>query len=250
MIDSGLFQILLFVLVVGLLVLLVLVYNSITAMKKDIEDLASRSPQADAAGAGRAQAGASESEPWSGGGGGRGTSEGWAATGAGASSGYGQATEQQPAAQQQQQQQPEARQPASSASEYASWSEQAWQGGGTEATATSPSEAGGGQQAGGDPTADMPEEQPFERDGRWWFKRGDELLIYDEQGGQWVPAPGQGGGSQAARDPGYATGGASEGGGTGLTGATEQGGHWKCPSCGAVNGATSSTCRMCFAARP
>ena len=36
---------------------------------------------------------------------------------------------------------------------------------------------------------DAPEEQPFERDGRWLFKRGDELLVYDEQSGQWESAP-------------------------------------------------------------
>ena len=32
--------------------------------------------------------------------------------------------------------------------------------------------------------------------------------------------------------------------------ASGAGGFWKCPSCGAVNGSTASTCRMCFAARP
>src|SRR5687768_7973187 len=28
--------------------------------------------------------------------------------------------------------------------------------------------------------ADDPQEEPFQRDGRWWFRRGDELLLYDE----------------------------------------------------------------------
>lgn len=96
------------------------------------------------------------------------------------------------------------------------------------------------------PAADaIPEEQPFERDGRWWFKRGDELLVYDEQTGQWQPAPANaamtiGGGSRPAAQPSFGTGQAGEG----------TSGFWKCPSCGAVNGSTSATCRMCFAARP
>ena len=29
--------------------------------------------------------------------------------------------------------------------------------------------------------------EPFERDGRWWFERDGELLVYDEQRGEWVP---------------------------------------------------------------
>jgi hypothetical protein len=29
-----------------------------------------------------------------------------------------------------------------------------------------------------------------------------------------------------------------------------QQGFWKCPTCGAVNGSTATSCRMCFAARP
>jgi hypothetical protein len=75
---------------------------------------------------------------------------------------------------------------------------------------------------------DEPQEQPFERDGRWWFRRGAELLLYDESTGQWVPAP--------TTEPGPAD--------------QEGQGFWKCPSCGAVNGATATTCRMCFSARP
>lgn len=75
---------------------------------------------------------------------------------------------------------------------------------------------------------DEPQEQPFERDGRWWFRRGAELLLYDESTGQWVPAP--------TTEPGPAD--------------QEAQGYWKCPSCGAVNGATATTCRMCFSARP
>jgi hypothetical protein len=92
----------------------------------------------------------------------------------------------------------------------------------------------------------IPEEQPFEKDGRWWFKRGDELLVYDEQTGQWQPAPANNpfssGGAPSGMQPAAAMGGAQPSG--------ESGGFWKCTSCGAVNGSTSATCRMCFAARP
>ncbi len=91
---------------------------------------------------------------------------------------------------------------------------------------------------------DMPEEQPIERDGRWWFKRGGELLLYDETTAQWVPAPmpdSPGGNEPAGNSNGVEFGGAA---------AATQSSFWKCPSCGAVNGSTASTCRMCFAARP
>lgn len=84
----------------------------------------------------------------------------------------------------------------------------------------------------------VPEEQPFERDGRWWFKRGNEMLVYDEQTGQWKPAPAQDFAPTSAA------------GTTGEPADTAQGGFWKCPSCGAVNGSTSATCRMCFTPRP
>ena len=107
---------------------------------------------------------------------------------------------------------------------------------------------------------DEPQEQPYERDGRWWYRRGEELLVYDEQTGQWLQVEGP------ARSSGYtdtATGEqASYGGAEALTGTIEHaqespvvraetsGAFWKCPSCGAINGATSSSCRMCFATRP
>lgn len=89
----------------------------------------------------------------------------------------------------------------------------------------------------------LPEEQPFERDGRWWFKRGSEILVYDEQTGQWQPAPSDNpfAGSGGAAAPAFASS-------TTMSGSGE--GFWKCPSCGAVNGSTSATCRMCFSARP
>ncbi|HVF52228.1 MAG TPA: hypothetical protein VNC78_01340 [Actinomycetota bacterium] len=82
-----------------------------------------------------------------------------------------------------------------------------------------------------------PQEQPFERDGRWWFRRGAELLVYDEQTAQWVPAPSGAGGA-------VTTATLTDGGAGGDTGS-----FWKCPSCGAVNGSTATSCRMCFTAR-
>jgi hypothetical protein len=167
---------------------------------------------------------------------------------------------------------------------------------------------------------DEPEEQPFERDGRWWFKRGDELLVYEERSGQWQPAPSptvqalatnptsaQAGAIAAelaslsdaepprrysteaqtdaepeAEEPPVETAAptpyespspatvqepatASEeppAATPTTTSSTEpppetppktqewtSGSFWKCPSCGAVNGSTAASCRMCFAAR-
>lgn len=89
--------------------------------------------------------------------------------------------------------------------------------------------------------AQEPQDQPFERDGRWWFRRGDELLVYDESTGQWQPAPG-GGGTAGGTAQMPAAGAVATG--------AEAGGHWKCPTCGAVNGSTAATCRMCFTPRP
>lgn len=95
-----------------------------------------------------------------------------------------------------------------------------------------------------------PQEQPFERDGRWWFKRGDELLVYDEGTGQWVPAPAPGGAVAASASSGPGTQTAELGGAAAQEPSGDAGGLWKCPSCGATNGSTATTCRMCFAARP
>lgn len=105
--------------------------------------------------------------------------------------------------------------------------------------------------------ADDPQEEPFQRDGRWWFRRGDELLLYDEATGQWQPAP-EGAGQTPA--PGGAGGAAGAPASQGAAAATQTAGtpavadqvatYWKCPTCGAVNGSTAATCRMCFAARP
>jgi hypothetical protein len=183
------------------------------------------------------------------------------------------------------------------------------------------------------PAADeLPEEQPFERGGRWWFKRGDELLVYEEQTGQWATAPegafaaasgagaafqpsteevstqqatpesvtsaappsdteasplentgtlgaisdetatawrtddtpaetadaatvGAGEPEPAAADTslwglGESTAPSEETGATEASGGEGEATFWKCASCGAVNGSTASTCRMCFAKRP
>ncbi len=99
--------------------------------------------------------------------------------------------------------------------------------------------------------ADDPQEEPFQREGRWWFRRGDELLLYDEATGQWQPAPevalpGQPAGmatSQQAQQAATATAPMA-------TVADQAASFWKCATCGAVNGSTAATCRMCFAARP
>lgn len=87
-----------------------------------------------------------------------------------------------------------------------------------------------------------PEEQPFERDGRWWFKRGGELLVYDEGTGQWVAAPGAATSTAAPATQGSSTA-------VTTTTVTDAGEGWKCASCGAVNGSTATSCRMCFAPR-
>jgi hypothetical protein len=120
---------------------------------------------------------------------------------------------------------------------------------------------------------DVPEEEPFERAGRWWFKRGSELLVYNEQSGEWVPSPTPlpnveqpaaarfGPDSSATHtitdvvsvqaepepQPEPEIGTESE---PQLVEPTAQQGFWRCPACGAVNGSTAETCRMCFAARP
>ena len=100
--------------------------------------------------------------------------------------------------------------------------------------------------------AQEPQEQPFERDGRWWFRRGSELLVYDESTGQWITAPGTANRGAATATQQIPTT-ISSVAGTGehaAEGGAEQHGFWKCPSCGAVNGSTATSCRMCFTARP
>jgi hypothetical protein len=90
---------------------------------------------------------------------------------------------------------------------------------------------------------DEPEEQPFERDGRWWFKRGAELLVYDEGTGQWVASAGAG---SATPDT---TATATFPTTTVTPVEAEAGEGWRCSSCGAINGSTATSCRMCFAPR-
>lgn len=123
----------------------------------------------------------------------------------------------------------------------------------TAATAPEPSPTPAAGAAATPAVADMPEEKPFERDGRWWFKRGEELLVYDEGTGQWQPAPaGALGGAGTAPAPavsapeyGTAAPAATAPAGTPL----DSGEGWKCASCGAVNGSTATVCRMCFSPR-
>jgi hypothetical protein len=108
---------------------------------------------------------------------------------------------------------------------------------------------------------DEPQEQPFERDGRWWFRRGDELLVYDEQTGQWMPAPSRtasgvaasefpGGGTAMATETRTSSYSESVSGRAEARSSESAGGFWKCQSCGAVNGSTATSCRMCFSPRP
>jgi hypothetical protein len=115
--------------------------------------------------------------------------------------------------------------------------------------------ASGSQAAAIEDYADEPQEQPFERDGRWWFRRGDELLVYEEQTGQWMPAPTRRAGGpvgEAQGGTGVATERTAAGYGETSTELADEpsSGFWKCPSCGAVNGSTSTSCRMCFTPRP
>jgi hypothetical protein len=119
-----------------------------------------------------------------------------------------------------------------------------------------------------------PEEKPFQRDGRWWFRRDDELLVYDESSGEWLPGDAAAGSVLFASDHSSATADATDSGlsrGTASVATrereeTEVSGErfaegevteqlagpsfWKCSTCGAVNGSTATSCRMCFAARP
>lgn len=118
------------------------------------------------------------------------------------------------------------------------------------------------QQAGS--VAEEPQEQPFERDGRWWFRRGDELLVYEERTGQWVAAPpaqtaGTGVATEAAEQAPEERAPVEETHQPQADQTQSEGAHqfpeepgpfWKCPTCGAVNGSTATSCRMCFTQRP
>ncbi|HYP24178.1 MAG TPA: Ran-binding zinc finger domain-containing protein, partial [Actinomycetota bacterium] len=120
-------------------------------------------------------------------------------------------------------------------------------------TDTTAGTGGGGAVTERAASADDPQEQPFERDGRWWFRRGDELLVYEEQTGQWVAAdePSSSGSvSTEASAPAETQAEPAPSEGQVTTQQEAVGTFWKCPSCGAVNGSTATSCRMCFTARP
>jgi ribosomal protein L40E len=128
---------------------------------------------------------------------------------------------------------------------------------------------------------DEPENEAYQKDGRWWFRRDGELLVYDERAAEWqtveggpeaVAAPADTQAVPAQHDPGFqpsaSASATSESPGMteesftvpdtleGVVDApvAEEDRHssmfWKCPACGAVNGLTSTSCRMCFAAKP
>lgn len=253
----SLVEILTLVLLAGILVLLALIFNSIAAARRALEE----SDRGRAAGAGRASAAPESAAGATGGylggaatGGGEGyATGGYGGAGAGAGTGgYGAANqgyETQPSGGYDAATGTPARtteQPSyagtEQTSDYASWSE---------------STSAGGQTSGAAAVEEFPEETPFERDGRWWFKRGDELLVYDEQAGQWITPPpgttpgGGGAGQPSSGGAGYrydTGGGATEAAAAGVS--TGEPGGWRCPSCGAINGASATTCRMCFSARP
>lgn len=163
--------------------------------------------------------------------------------------------------------------------------------------------------------AEADSERPYEEGGRWYYRRGGELLVYEEGTGEWVPA---GSSRGPVRPQVEAVAASSEPSAAGVELAAEPepvatpepqpepqpqpqpepgpqpepeperqpvaqpstsfGGQpiapvedlsvdepaleatqetpaagdsfWKCTSCGAVNGSTAATCRMCFAPRP
>ncbi len=109
------------------------------------------------------------------------------------------------------------------------------------------------------PHQEEPEEQPFEREGRWWFRRDGELLVYDERTGQWGPA------SEHHAAPTVVSPAGTQGPSVShqeadvttaipvqrpATSSEEQPAgastFWKCQSCGAINAGEASSCRMCF----
>lgn len=104
--------------------------------------------------------------------------------------------------------------------------------------------------------------QPYERDGRWWFERDGELLVYDDRSGQWIPAETETTGIVAVTpSPEELVHPLDEPRPEDAPAATMEqpaveeepqpvASFWKCPSCGVVNGSTAHTCRMCFSARP
>ncbi|MDQ3987285.1 MAG: zinc finger Ran-binding domain-containing protein [Actinomycetota bacterium] len=169
-----------------------------------------------------------------------------------------------------------------------------------EPAATHEPDAGAEAVVAAETSAAESQDQPFERNGRWYFRRGDELLRYEEGTGEWVaaeedeiggrPSPVGAGWAepettQAVEGTGWAgedTGPPAEEAGipaqeaaapqeaaepaagefgaepapteaedeTGTIPQPAVGGFWKCASCGAVNGSSAATCRMCFSPRP
>jgi len=168
----------------------------------------------------------------------------------------------------------------------------------SKAQTVAPNEDGGEPGGAGDQ-----EEGPFERDGRWWFRREGQLLVYDELSEEWVdpnaPRPVAAAPSAPVTIAGVASGpdetavvpapdapaeptphpldeargwdsapasgapipepvsppepiatGDPEPARHSQSAAPEVGAHWKCPTCGVINGSTATSCRMCFAARP
>jgi hypothetical protein len=120
-----------------------------------------------------------------------------------------------------------------------------------------------------------PQEEPFQRNGRWWFRRDEELLVYDEESGEWLPgeaeptsflltSPRKGAATHAPagetfRAASVATREREEtpeeaevtfAGGEATAEGAETPSFWKCATCGAVNGSTAATCRMCFSDKP
>ncbi len=118
-------------------------------------------------------------------------------------------------------------------------------------------ETGAGDIHDGEPAAAAapePEAEPFERDGRWWFRRDGELLVFDESSGEWAPAENAPAGVSDTRGSKGAIAGV---GSTAVltearpaeTPAAARP-YWKCTTCSAVNGSTAKSCRMCFRPRP
>lgn len=210
-IDTDLFQLVVMALLVILLIVLLLVLNNLTRLAKSLAEAVSDSGPA------RSEAPARHDTPAS----------SW-------DSGYTDVPQQQsytPAAQTAYEPVPQQAQPSA---DY------------TRAPAQEEAPAQSAQPAAR--SEPIPEDQPFEREGRWWFKRGDELLVYDEQQGQWQPAPAGSLGQSAS--PGVATEYQSLSDSSPAPASSGSDAGWKCPSCGAVNGATAASCRMCFAERP
>lgn len=90
--------------------------------------------------------------------------------------------------------------------------------------------------------------QPFEQNGRWFFHRGGELLVYEETTGEWLPTE-----TATEREPEPILETDQEREPVVAVAVAEPGTNeafWKCPTCAAVNSLSAATCRMCFSAKP